>query len=137
MKDGNVRGRCEGRGSFSAATAQLCPRGPPCLCRGLCGACALFCSCCLSPPAPPPPCPSSSPAAPPGSPCPCGCCDSSFHYDQPFSFLLKTKVNIYLYSFSIGGRISQLQQTFFRKGEMLIKGFEMHAFIYINLFCSI
>lgn len=73
-------------------TVQGRRRGRPAVCRGLCGACALFCSCypslhvllCPSPSL----VPSSSPAAPPGSPCLCGCCGSSALYAHSSSVLL-------------------------------------------------
>lgn len=77
-----------------STTVRGCLQGRLALCHGLCGACALFCSCyqnlhvhlCLSPS--PVPFPSSSPAAPPGSPCLCGCCDSSALFARSSTVLL-------------------------------------------------
>lgn len=64
-----------------STTVQSCLQGRRAACRGLCGACALFCFCyqslhvrpCLSPSLAPFPFPSSSPVGLPGSPCLCGC----------------------------------------------------------------
>uniref|UniRef100_A0A3P8TM14 Malate dehydrogenase n=1 Tax=Amphiprion percula TaxID=161767 RepID=A0A3P8TM14_AMPPE len=86
----------------------------PALCRGLCGACALFCSCypslhvllCLSPSL----APSSSPAAPPGSPCLCGCCGSSVLFAHSSSVLLEIQ-GMDKFKINNGGRVDQgLQQ---------------------------